>query len=202
MIGVIDYGAGNLRSVETALRHLGAEFFVTPVPENLDRAGRLIFPGVGEAASAMKVLKSTGLGDAISRFFESGKPLLGICLGCQIVLEKSEERNTTCLGLVPGEVKKFPGGMGLKIPHMGWNTVTPTDDHPLWKGIHRGSSFYFVHSYYPENVGGDFVMAETEYGLSFSSAIRRDNLVATQFHPEKSGEVGLKLLSNFLDWKT
>lgn len=200
MVGVIDYGAGNLRSVETALDYLGAEFFVTPVPENVNRAERLVFPGVGEAASAMEVLTRTGLGEAITRFYESGKPLLGICLGCQIVLERSEEGGTSCLGLVPGEVKKFPGDMGLKVPHMGWNPVNPTKDHFVWRGIPWGSSFYFVHSYYPETAG-KHILAETDYGRPFSSAIRRDNLVATQFHPEKSGEVGLKLLSNFLDWK-
>ncbi|HUV06542.1 MAG TPA: imidazole glycerol phosphate synthase subunit HisH [Spirochaetia bacterium] len=195
---MVDYEAGNLKSVETALRYLGAHFFISREPDRLLKADRLIFPGVGEAYSAMEVLTGTGLDDAIRSFYASGRSMLGICIGCQIVFERSDERQTPCLGLVAGEVLRFPSEMGLKVPHMGWNQVLPRREHWLWDGIPRRSSFYFVHSYYPMPKKVENVLAETEYGVSFASAIERDNLLAVQFHPEKSGGVGLKLLENFL----
>jgi glutamine amidotransferase len=200
-IGVIDYGAGNLRSIETALRHLGADFFISSNPEDFKEASRLVFPGVGEAAAAMSVLEETGLGQAIREFFGTGKPILGICLGCQIVFTHSEERNTPCLGLIRGRVVRFPRRRGFKVPHMGWNQVEQRGRHPVFEGIPECSSFYFVHSYYPvpEDVGHS--IGETEYGLTFTSAVCKENLLAVQFHPEKSGEKGLRLLSNFLKWK-
>jgi glutamine amidotransferase len=199
-VGVIDYGAGNLKSVETVLRHLGADFFISQEPEEIVRAERLVFPGVGEARAAMEVLKKTGLDQAVIDFFASGKPLLGICIGCQIALERSEERNTPCLSLIEGKTRRFPADLGLKVPHMGWNQVIPKSRKGFWDGIPSGSSFYFVHSYFPEPRREEQVLATTEYGLTFASAIGKENLVAVQFHPEKSGEVGLRLISNFLKW--
>lgn len=198
--GVVDYRAGNLRSVETALRRLGADFFITAEPEEVRRADRLLFPGVGEARASMAVLKETGLGDAVVEFYRSGRPLLGICIGCQIVLERSEESETTCLGIVPGGAVRFPSRRGLKVPHMGWNQVVYAREHVLFRGIPDESSFYFVHSYYPLPAK-ESVLAYTEYGLRFASAIEHENLLAVQFHPEKSGDVGLRLLANFLGMK-
>ena len=199
-VAVVDYGAGNLKSVETALCYLGASFAIEKDPNALGHADRLIIPGVGEAQAAMKVLDHTGLGDAIREFRVSGKPLLGICLGCQVIFETSEEGGTKCLGLLPGKVRRFPDEIGLKVPHMGWNQVIPSSEHPLYARIPRGSSFYFVHSYYPEPSQDDVLVCETEYGIRFASGVGQDNLVAFQFHPEKSGAKGLRLLANFLNW--
>jgi imidazole glycerol-phosphate synthase subunit HisH len=197
---VLDYEAGNLKSVENALARLGQRFTVTSRPEVVRKASRLIFPGDGEAAATMAVLERTGLGEAVRDFHRSGKPLLGICIGCQVIFDSSEERSTACLGLVSGQVRRFPSGAGVKVPHMGWNQVS-FRGHPVARGIPQGSSFYFVHSYYPAPARAEDVCGETEYGgIVFPSAIARDNLVAFQFHPEKSGEVGIRLLAGFLDW--
>jgi len=196
--GVIDYDAGNLRSVETALRRLGADFIVSSRPEELLATDRLIFPGVGDARAAMEVLARHGLAEAIQTFFTSGRPLLGICLGSQIVLDASEENGARCLGLIPGTAKRFSSDMGMKVPHMGWNQLYHEERHPLLKGIPRGASFYFVHSYYPSPSEREHVYGTTEYGIQFASVIGRENLIAVQFHPEKSGEVGLRMLENFL----
>ena len=201
MIGIVDYEAGNLRSVETAMKHLGADFFISRNPADFTKADRMIFPGVGEAASSMEVLKKTGLEDAVKKFAESGKPLLGICLGCQIFFNYSEERETDCLGIIPGTIKEFSKDMGLKVPHMGWNQVLHKGRHPVFEGIKDNSSFYFVHSYYPEPAEKGFEIGTCSYGIDFSAAAARDNVVATQFHPEKSGEIGLRLLKNFIRWK-
>ncbi|MDC7227460.1 MAG: imidazole glycerol phosphate synthase subunit HisH [Spirochaetales bacterium] len=200
MIGIVDYEAGNLRSVETAMKHLGADFFISRNPEELLKADRMIFPGVGEAKSSMEVLERTGLDKAVREFADSGKPMLGICLGCQIFFEHSEERDTECLGIIPGRVKEFSADMGLKVPHMGWNQVRHEGRHPVFEGIKEESSFYFVHSFYP-SAPKEFEIGSTEYGIGFTSAASKDNVVATQFHPEKSGEVGLKLITNFINWK-
>jgi glutamine amidotransferase len=200
-IAVIDYGAGNLRSVENALRRLGAKFRVTADPRDLDEAAGLIFPGVGEAAASMAELRRTGLDHALCSFIASGRKSLGICIGCQVIFDHSEERDTPCLGILRGAVRRFDPGRGLKVPHMGWNQVRFTRPHPLFQGIPQGSSFYFVHSYYPEPAEPAVVAGETEYGSAFASCIARDNLAAFQFHLEKSGPVGLKLLSNFLAWE-
>jgi glutamine amidotransferase len=197
---VIDYGAGNLKSVENALRHLGAAYRITARPGDLDGADGLIFPGVGEAASSMAELKRTGLDEAIRAFLASGRKFLGICLGCQVIFERSEEHDTDCLGLLPGTVRRFPAGKGLKVPHMGWNQVRFTKPHPLFAGIPQGASFYFVHSYYPVPSDPGLVAGETEYGAAFASCVAAGNLIAFQFHLEKSGPLGLRLLSNFLSW--
>lgn len=201
MVGVVDYEAGNLRSVETALNHLGADFFISERPEDFQRADRMIFPGVGEASSAMSVLIKTGLRDAVLDFAASGKPLLGICLGCQIVFTSSEEGSTACLDLIPGVVRHFPRKNGYKVPHMGWNSVRFPEGHPLFRGIPQDTSFYFVHSFYPAPAYEEHRLGLTEYGISFASAAVRDNLAACQFHPEKSGRYGLRLLENFLQWE-
>jgi glutamine amidotransferase len=207
MIGVIDYKAGNLRSVETALRFIGADFQVTNDPQRLMDFDKLIFPGVGEARSAMDELHSSGLDQGIREFFTSGKPMLGICIGCQIVLTRSDERDTPCLDLVPGIARSFSqefaqrGIQGLKVPQIGWNQVHWNQENPsavkLFAGIPQGRSFYFVHSYFPQPELADQSLCSTQYGLEFASGVSRENLAAVQFHPEKSGEYGLTLLSNF-----
>jgi glutamine amidotransferase len=203
-VAVIDYQAGNLRSVETALRHLGAEFRITAHPEEALRAERLLVPGVGEARAAMEVLDPAGLGQAVREFVGSGRPTLGICLGAQVIFERSEERNTPCLGIFPGQVRRFPPSLreaGLKVPHMGWNRVWRRRAHPLLAGVPDGSYLYFVHSFYPEPADPQLVLAECEYGLRFAAGVGRGNLAAFQFHPEKSGVPGLRLLANFLSWE-
>ena len=199
-IGVVDYKAGNLKSVETALRHLSASFYISGDPDKILKADRLIIPGVGEARAAMENLKQAGLDTAIIDFWNTGKPVLGICIGIQLLFESSTERNTRCLGLLKGTVVRFPETIGLKVPHMGWNQVVPVKNNYLFSGIPSGSSFYFVHSYYPEPAVSDCVLAETEYGIKFASAVGCNNITAVQFHPEKSGEVGLRLISNFLNF--
>jgi len=197
-IGVIDYEAGNLRSVETALRYIGADFSVHEDPESILKCDGIVFPGVGEASSSMRVLRHRGLDQAIREFVQAGKPLFGICIGCQVLLDYSEEADTSCLGIVPGRVKLFKGGPGLKIPHMGWNSVSQNRKHPIFRDIPDGASFYFVHSYYPEVADRNLEIGTCEYGERFSAIYARDNIVATQFHPEKSGRFGLQLLENFL----
>jgi len=199
--GIVDYQAGNLRSVELALKHLSIDYTVSDNPAVLKDADRLIFPGVGEARSAMEVLASSGLGDFIVDYVKNGRPLLGICLGCQILMSLSEERDTRCLDVFQGKVKRFPARRGYKVPHMGWNQVWHRNRHPVFKGIPDGASFYFVHSYYLEVEKQEIEIADTDYGIRFTSGIARDNVVAFQFHPEKSGEYGLQLLSNFFALK-
>lgn len=204
--GVIDYGAGNLKSVETALRALSADFLVSSEPDALSGCDRLIFPGVGDAAAAMREMKAGGMDDLLTRFATEGSPVLGICLGAQIVLERSEESGATCLGLIPGEARAFPQDAGYKVPHMGWNRVVPSryagksGKHPIFENIPEDASFYFVHSYYPLPTGDEYVLATTEYIHTFASAVAKDNVLAVQFHPEKSGRFGLRLLENFLSF--
>ena len=206
MIAIIDYRAGNLKSVERALHKLGFPCRVTHDTKEIQNAERIIFPGVGAAGKAMADLENLGLDRAIREAFEKGKPILGICLGAQIVLERSRENNSRCLGLIKGEVKQFPSplisqkGNRLKIPHMGWNRVRPLKDHPVLQGIGAVDEFYFVHSYYPVPALPENVAATTEYGIEFSSVIGYENLLAMQFHPEKSGAPGLRLLKNFCEW--
>ena len=200
-VGVVDYDAGNLRSVETALAHLGTDFLTSRSPEELIGLDRLIFPGVGEAASAMAVLRQHGLDEMILEYVGSGKPVLGICIGYQIALDRSEERDATCLGIVPGVARRFLPEPGMKVPHMGWNQVWHKHRHPLFTGIPDGGSFYFVHSYYPDPAESEAIIAETEYGITFACAMAKENFVAVQFHPEKSGPYGLRLLQNFLEWE-
>jgi imidazole glycerol-phosphate synthase subunit HisH len=205
MIAIIDYLAGNLPSVQRALESLGRESIITRNPEEVARAERIIFPGVGAAGKAMADLRRMGLDRAIIDAFQERKPILGICLGTQIILEWSEENSTPCLGLIPGKVLKFPETLSdetgsLKIPHMGWNQVEIRQSHPVFQGVDPGSEFYFVHSYYPVPDDPLQILGETGHGIRFASVLRRENLIAVQFHPEKSGRAGLKILSNFCEW--
>lgn len=199
MIGVVDYGAGNLTSVMRALQHLGFDVRVSDQPHDLEKSERLIFPGVGHAQTAMEYLNRSGWSDFLRRFAESGRPLLGICLGSQILLENSEEGPTECLGLIRGSVRAFPVNLGLKIPQIGWNTVDFLP-HPVFDGLDPRWSYYFVHGYYTEATIPSQRLGSTDYGLVFTSALGRDNIVAVQFHPEKSGKAGLRLLQQFLEW--
>ena len=205
MISIIDYKAGNLKSVERALKHIGAECRVTADKDAVRNSERIIFPGVGAAGQAMANLRELGLEAVISEAFQSGKPILGICLGAQIILEKSEENNSTCLGLIEGSTKRFPedlssGPERLKIPHMGWNSLDVKSVHPVLEGIKPEDEFYFVHSYYPAPRRPECVLAETVYGIKFSSVVGTRNLIAMQFHLEKSGPAGLRILRNFCSW--
>ena len=200
-VGILDYDAGNLTSVENALRHLGHQWILSSRPEDLKDTDRLIFPGDGHAATSMENLRSRGLDRLLADFLAKGRPILGICVGSQIVLGSSEEGPTSCLGLIPGTCRRLPGGPGLKVPHMGWNSVHFENDHPLLAGIPQDSSFYFVHSYYTEPADPAVVLGTSEHGIRFVVGFMKDNLVTWQFHPEKSGPVGLKLVDNFLNWR-
>jgi glutamine amidotransferase len=197
MITIIDYGAGNLRSVVNAVSRLGYEASVTASPAEVLKARAVILPGVGAAADTMANLRQQGLDSPIRQFIAEGKPFLGVCIGMQVLFSDTEEGgNHQCLGVIPGKVRKFPPG--LKVPHMGWNQLKQKIAHPVFEGIADGANFYFVHSYYVEPEDKALVAGETEYGLPFCSVVARDNLIATQFHPEKSGEVGLKVYDNFI----
>ncbi|MCE5315468.1 MAG: imidazole glycerol phosphate synthase subunit HisH [Armatimonadota bacterium] len=203
MIAIVDYKAGNLTSVRLALEYIGAECEVTDNSERILAADRVIFPGVGAAAEAMRNLIEMNMVDTLKSVVASGKPFLGICLGTQIIFEHSDEDGgVDCIGLVPGLVKRFePSDKICKIPQMGWNTVEFKREHPVFAGIEDKSEFYFVHSYYPSSSDESYIVGETEYaGVRFASAVGKGNLVATQFHPERSGRIGLKLLDNFSKW--
>ncbi len=203
MIAIVDYKAGNLTSVRLALEALHAEALITSDPDVVRQADRVIFPGVGAACAAMNAVKQLGLQPAFLEFIDSGKPFLGICVGTQILLDSSEEDGgTVCLGLIPGQVKRFqPKSHYDKIPQIGWNAVHFTRRHPVLEGIEENSEFYFVHSYYTSPSDPQYTLGETEYaGAAFSSILGRDNLIATQFHPERSGQIGLRLLHNFCKW--
>lgn len=198
MIAIIDYDAGNLKSVEKALRHLGKETVVTRDPQTILAADQAILPGVGAFGDAMGNLHRFGLVDVIHGFADSGKPFLGICLGQQLFFESSEESpGIKGLGLLPGKIRKLPGGTGLKIPHMGWNSLEIMDGKRLFRDIDQGAYVYFVHSYYLEASDPAHVAAVTEYGTRIHAAVEHNNLFACQFHPEKSGETGLQILRNF-----
>ncbi|HSD94981.1 MAG TPA: imidazole glycerol phosphate synthase subunit HisH, partial [Syntrophales bacterium] len=206
MIAIVDYRAGNLTSVARALQSLKVPCVITDRADELRRAERVIFPGVGAAGEAMRNLRESGLDGCIREISRSGKPLLGICLGTQVIFDTSEEDDmTTCLGIIAGGVKRFPEGLTekgdlLKIPHMGWNRVQCRGSHPLFAGIPANAEFYFVHSYYPAPANGSDILGETKYGIRFASAVSRGSLVAVQFHPEKSGRFGLRILENFSRW--
>lgn len=205
-VAVIDYGMGNLHSVASALQKVGegVTVQVTDDPETILAADRVIFPGVGAIRDCMAELKGRGL-DELVQEVSATKPMLGICVGMQALMESSEENGgVACLDVLPGKVKFFgtdlhdAGGERLKVPHMGWNTVKQSYEHPLWNGIADESRFYFVHSYYIE--APEFVAATAQYGVEIHAALHCENVFAVQFHPEKSGDAGLRLLSNFLRW--
>lgn len=208
-IAVIDYGMGNLRSVAKAIEHVAgdAEVRTTDDPRYIAEADRVVFPGQGAARDCMAAIGEHHLNRAVLRAAET-KPFLGICMGLQVLMQHSDENGgTALLGLLAGQVKRFDGlakgdnGLPLKIPHMGWSPVHQTVEHPLWSGIADQSRFYFVHSYrvVPEDVS--VIAATTDYGVRFTAAVARDNLFATQFHPEKSADLGLQLLRNFVGWR-
>ncbi len=199
-VTIVDYRAGNLTSVRLAVEKLGRRALIAGDAEQVRSASRLIFPGVGSAGAAMDTLRALALDGAITDYAATGRPLLGICLGAQIILEHSEEGDVACLGLIGGRVRRLDVPDGAKVPHMGWNEVEFTRDHPIWDGLAAGSSFYFVHSYAPAPADGTTAIGTTDYHGTFVSALAASNIVACQFHPERSGRIGLKLLDNFLSW--
>lgn len=200
MIAVIDYGAGNIRSVYKALRHIGCECKITRDKDEILNSDGAILPGVGSFGDTMDTMNSYGIKDTVIDFIKSGKPFLGICLGLQLLFPSSEESpNVKGLSVFDGTVTKIPSGEGLKIPHIGWNSITINKNSRLFKNIEQNSYVYFVHSYYLKATDRNIVAAQTEYGVTIDAAVEKDNVFATQFHPEKSGETGLKILSNFAD---
>ena len=201
MLAIIDYGAGNIGSVQRACAETGIASVITTDPADLKKAERIIFPGVGAAASAMENLTRTGLGEAIKQAFLAGTPILGICLGAQVCLDRSEEGDTTCLGLIAGTTVRFKlQDKSLKIPHIGWNSVKVIQPHPLLAGIDKEDEFYFVHSYYPQPAKPENIYAVSDYGGEFCCAVANKNYFAVQFHPEKSGRFGLEMLQRFARW--
>ena len=208
-IAVVDYGMSNVRSVALAIKCVAPQLEVAVTSDARIVAGapRVVFPGQGAMPDCMREMASRGLRDAVLEAAHA-KPFLGICIGLQMLFERSEEGDTPGLGLLPGRVRRFPAanmedaqGMKLKVPHMGWNQVRQTARHPLWEGIPQGSRFYFVHSYFPEPGRRELTAGESVYGVTFACAAARENVFAVQFHPERSGEMGLKLYSNFLAWQ-
>jgi glutamine amidotransferase len=193
MIGIIDYGAGNIKSVGNALDRLGVNYFVSSNINQLQKAEKLILPGVGEARSAMESLDRVGL---IEWLKTVKVPFLGICIGMQVLFEHSDERDTKCLGVIPGSVSKF-NAADVKVPHMGWNEVLIQKESPLFQGIRDRQFFYFVHSYYASVV--ERTIGSTEYSQRFSAAVQKDNFFGVQFHAEKSGRAGLSVLKNFIE---
>lgn len=196
MVTIIDYGAGNLRSVVNAIAKLGYQPQVTHRPADVMAAQSIILPGVGAAGDTMKSLQMLGLIEPIRQLIADGRPFLGICLGLQILFTHTEESDYDCFDIIHGQVKQLPPG--LKVPQIGWNQVKQKYTHPLFDGIPDRTNFYFVHSYYAEPDDKSLVAGETEYGIPFCSVLIRGNLMATQFHPEKSGDYGLRLYDNFL----
>lgn len=211
-VAIIDYGMGNLHSVAKAVEHVGREsgqqiqVSITPDPEVIAAADRVIFPGVGAIRDCMAEINRLNVGQMVESAMKS-KPVLAICVGMQALMTRSEENGgVDCLGFLNGQVKYFGDkledatGQRLKVPHMGWNRVKQAQSHPLWRDIPDGSRFYFVHSYYIDGVDADKITGTTEYGTEFIATLAADNIFATQFHPEKSQTVGLTLLKNFLAW--
>lgn len=203
MIGIVDYNAGNITSVQRALNSLGIKNILSKNPEELKNCDKLIFPGVGDAAYAMVQLKETGFDKFLKEWTAAGKPVLGICLGSQIIFDLSEEGNTPCLGLVKGTIKHFYNidsslkNKEIKVPHMGWNNLTRYGDCPILQDVPENADFYFVHSYVICPEDKTVVKATAEYGIQVPAVIQQGNLFACQFHPEKSGKPGLKILENF-----
>jgi imidazole glycerol-phosphate synthase subunit HisH len=195
-IAILDYGMGNLRSVAKAVDRAGGEPVVTSDPADAVALDAMVVPGVGAFGACMAGLALRGLDRAVNQFLDTGRPLLGVCLGMQVLFERSEEGNAEGLGILRGDVVRLPSD--VKVPHMGWNEVTWVDDHPLASGLNGDDRFYFVHSYAPAPVE-DVTVGETEHGMRFAAAVGRDNLFGTQFHPEKSGESGLRIYRNLVE---
>ena len=200
MIAVIDYDAGNLNSVVNALRRMGADPVITNNPDEILRADKVILPGVGAFGDAMDKLNRFGLCDTIYKCVESGKPFLGICLGLQLMFEYSEEApGCKGLGIFKGGIKRIPGDLGLKVPHIGWNSLQVTPGAKLFQGLKDNPYVYFVHSYYLQAEDPEIVAATTEYGVNIHASAEKGNVFACQFHPEKSGDVGMQILKNFIE---
>ncbi len=201
MIAIVDYGMGNLRSVQKAFEKNGAHPKVTSSKNDIEKAEKIVLPGVGAFTSAMKQLKHLKLAEPLTQKIKSGTPYLGLCLGLQLLFSRSEEgEKAKGLDVISGDVRRFRGGM--KIPHMGWNTVRfKKKDCPVFRNIHDEDYFYFVHSYFGVPEDRSWILTTTEYGKAFCSAVWKDNIFATQFHPEKSQESGLRVIKNFLDYK-
>ncbi len=199
MIGIVDYGSGNLRSVFNAFRYLGQDVRICESPDDLGRADRIVLPGVGSSGDAMEGLARRDLAGPLADFIKSGRPFLGICLGLQLLFTRSfEGGGCDCLGVIRGEVKLFPAEKGIKVPQIGWNTVALRGARcPVFKGIGDETYFYFVHSYYCDNDEEEYTAGVTEYGIRYTSALWKDNIFAVQFHPERSQENGIKILENF-----
>ncbi len=201
-IAVVDYGAGNLPNVVRALRSVGGDLTVTADPEVVRRARAVVFPGVGATLDTMNSLHRLGMVEALRAKVSEGAPVLGICVGMQVLLDSSDEFGPhECLGIVGGAVRALPGGQ--KVPQIGWNQLAFSEagcNHPIFQGIEQGSDVYFVHSYYCDLADKSMIGATTEYGIDFPSALVRDNLAAVQFHPEKSGRCGLQILGNYVNW--
>lgn len=195
-IAIVNYQAGNLRSVQKALEWHGAVGIITSQPDVIECADALVFPGQGANDSSMKNLRSKGLIEPLTQFISSGKPFLGVCLGLQLLFNESEEGDEPGLGVLAGKVRRLPSSQ--KIPQMGWNRVTFNDSHPIIEGVPEGSYFYFVHSYYADPEDSNIVTGTTVYGIKFCSAVGWDNVLAVQFHPEKSGANGLLIYENFV----
>jgi glutamine amidotransferase len=201
MITIVDYDAGNPTSVQRALAAVGVRSHVTPKADEVRSAERIVFPGVGHARATMSVLRERGLDRALADAFARGTPILGVCVGAQLSLAHSEEGDTPCLGLVPGTVRRFAAlPRELKVPHMGWNRVRVQQPHPVLEDVPSENEFYFVHSYYLAPADPSSVLATTAHGIDFVSAFAVENFVAVQFHPEKSGPLGLALLERFARW--
>ncbi len=196
-IAIVDYQAGNLRSVQKALERFGANAVITSDPEQIELAHGVVFPGQGASDPSMCALRDRSLIVPIKDYIASGKPFMGVCLGLQLLLDASDEGVEPGLGVIPGRVKHLPEG--LKVPHMGWNEVAFRIEHPVLDGVPNGTHFYFVHSYYADPEDETVIAGTTNYGVEFCSAAAKDNWIALQFHPEKSGAVGLKLYENFVE---
>jgi len=207
MIAIIDYGMGNLRSVQKGFEKVGAEAIVTADPKALSEADKVVLPGVGAFRDCMANLEQAGFVEPLLKVIAEGRPFLGICLGLQLLFTESEEFGLhRGLNVIPGRVLRFPEGMRaageeLKVPHMGWNQISFNKRHQAFEGISEGANVYFVHSYYVKPDDDSIIATETDYGINFCSAICKDNIVATQFHPEKSQDVGLRILKNFAEMK-
>jgi imidazole glycerol-phosphate synthase subunit HisH len=198
LITVVDFDAGNLHSVNRALQAVGQRTVITQDPRDVRRAEALVLPGVGSAQDAMRKLQQRDLVASLREYAASARPLLGVCVGLQLLFESSEEGGgVECLGVLRGTVKRFPDAPGLKIPQIGWNSVHFRYDHPLIQDIPGGSFFYFVHSYYAEPADTEVTLAVSDHGIDFAAIVAAENVVATQFHPEKSAELGLRLYANF-----
>ena len=194
-VAIIDYQAGNLRSVQKALEKASVTAVITSDLDEIRGASGMVFPGQGANDSSLRHLRARDLVQPIKDFIDSGKPFLGVCLGLQLLLDGSDEGDEPGLGLISGRVRRLP--QGAKVPHMGWNQVAFQREYPEFEGVPQNTNFYFVHSYYADPIDADVVAGTTSYGIDFCSAVVRDNLVAVQFHPEKSGDVGLQIYRNF-----